>query len=266
MSSLLRAALAALLLFLPSLASAATSSVPGLPAGSAVASSDLFWCVQSAGTVDKKCTGTQILTWVQAGWGTGVATWVGTPSSANLRGAVSDETGTGLLYFQGGDLGTPSGGVATNITGLPIAGIAGLGSNVSSLLAAAVSAAADVQAGTSSTKAVVPSAIAGSGALQTLTDGATISWDVASGYNAKVTLTASGHTLAAPTNVIAGLTYQIWIIQDATGSRTMSWNAAYKFGTAGAPTLTTTAAAKDLITCTAYDTTPTLNCVAALGY
>jgi hypothetical protein len=49
--------------------------------------------------------------------GTGVPAWLGTPSSANLRAAVTDETGTGLLYFQGGDIGTPSAGVATNLTG-----------------------------------------------------------------------------------------------------------------------------------------------------
>jgi len=38
-------------------------------------------------------------------------------TSAQLRGVISDETGSGLLYFQGGDLGTPSAGVATNLTG-----------------------------------------------------------------------------------------------------------------------------------------------------
>lgn len=51
------------------------------------------------------------------GLGAGVATWLGTASSANLRAAITDETGTGLAYFQGGDLGTPSAGVATNLTG-----------------------------------------------------------------------------------------------------------------------------------------------------
>lgn len=54
------------------------------------------------------------------GLGTGVATWLGTPSSANLRAAVTDETGTGLLYFQGGALGTPASGTLTNATGLPL--------------------------------------------------------------------------------------------------------------------------------------------------
>lgn len=52
------------------------------------------------------------------GAGTGCITWLTTPSSANLRGCLTDESGTGVAYFQGGDLGTPSAGVATNITAL----------------------------------------------------------------------------------------------------------------------------------------------------
>lgn len=52
------------------------------------------------------------------GLGAGCATWLGTPSSANLRGCVTDETGTGLLYFQSGDIGTPSAGVGTNLSAL----------------------------------------------------------------------------------------------------------------------------------------------------
>lgn len=41
-------------------------------------------------------------------------------TSAQLRGVLSDESGTGAAYFQGGDLGTPSAGVLTNATGLPL--------------------------------------------------------------------------------------------------------------------------------------------------
>jgi hypothetical protein len=61
-----------------------------------------------------------------SGLGTGVATFLGTPSSANLLAAVSDETGTGALVFATSPtlvtpaLGTPSSGVATNLTGLPL--------------------------------------------------------------------------------------------------------------------------------------------------
>ncbi len=37
---------------------------------------------------------------------TGVATFLATPSSANLRAAMTDETGTGALFFAGGSLGS----------------------------------------------------------------------------------------------------------------------------------------------------------------
>jgi len=51
------------------------------------------------------------------GLGTGVATFLGTPTSANLRAALTDEVGTGAVYFVGGALGTPASGTVTNLTG-----------------------------------------------------------------------------------------------------------------------------------------------------
>ena len=60
------------------------------------------------------------------GLGTGVATFLATPSSANLAAAVTDETGTGALVFANSPtlvtpaLGTPASGVLTNATGLPL--------------------------------------------------------------------------------------------------------------------------------------------------
>lgn len=64
-------------------------------------------------------TGLPISTGV-SGLGTGVATFLATPSSANLRSALTDEVGTGAAYFVGGALGTPASGTATNLTGLPL--------------------------------------------------------------------------------------------------------------------------------------------------
>ena len=57
------------------------------------------------------------------GFGTGVATFLATPTSANLAAAVSDETGSGALVFATSPtfvtpaLGTPASGVVTNLTG-----------------------------------------------------------------------------------------------------------------------------------------------------
>lgn len=44
-------------------------------------------------------------------------------TSAELRGVLSDETGTGAAYFQNGDAGTPSAIVLTNATGAPASAI-----------------------------------------------------------------------------------------------------------------------------------------------
>lgn len=70
-------------------------------------------------------TGLPISTGV-SGLGTGIATFLATPSSANLAAAVTNETGSGALVFATSPtlvtpaLGTPSSGTLTNATGLPL--------------------------------------------------------------------------------------------------------------------------------------------------
>jgi hypothetical protein len=80
----------------------------------------------------------------------------------------------------------------------------------------------------------------------TLTDAASISWDASANQVTSVTLT-DNRTLAAPTNLVDGGVYTIMVIQDATGSRTLSYNAVFKFAGGTAPTLTTAASAKDIL-------------------
>ena len=107
--------------------------------------------------------------------------------------------------------------------------------------------AAQIRAGTDSTHPIASDQLAAAAAPQTLTDGATISWDMSQGFNAKVTI-AGNRTLATPTNPFVGQTYTLAVTQDATGSRTMTWPTAFDWGTTGAPTLTTTASKTDQIT------------------
>lgn len=81
------------------------------------------------------------------GLGAGVATFLATPSSANLAAAVTDETGSGALVFATSPtlvtpaLGTPSSVTLTNATGLPIStGVSGLGAGIATFLATPSSA------------------------------------------------------------------------------------------------------------------------------
>ncbi len=79
-----------------------------------------------------------------------------------------------------------------------------------------------------------------------LSDGATITVDMATACHHSVTL-GGNRTFAAPSNQVVGQSGSIFITQDGTGSRTASFNAAFKFVGGTAPTLTTTAAAVDRI-------------------
>ena len=74
----------------------------------------------------------------------------------------------------------------------------------------------------------------------TLTDQATVTWDASTQDVCKLTL-GGNRTLAAPTNNTTGQFISILVIQDGTGSRTLTWNAVYEFASDTAPTLTTTA-------------------------
>ena len=111
----------------------AIGSITGLGTGVATAlgvnigSAGAFITFNGAGGTPSSMTGTNItgvpIATGISGLGAGCATWLATPSSANLRGCINDETGTGLAYFQGGALGTPASGTATNLTGLPLSGL-----------------------------------------------------------------------------------------------------------------------------------------------
>ncbi|NPU63393.1 hypothetical protein HL667_00085 [Bradyrhizobium sp. 83012] len=70
-----------------------------------------------------------------SGLASGIASWLATPSSANLAAALTDETGTGAAVFANSptlvtpNLGTPSAAVLTNATALPVGGMAAIGAN-----------------------------------------------------------------------------------------------------------------------------------------
>jgi hypothetical protein len=81
--------------------------------------------------------------------------------------------------------------------------------------------------------------------ITTLTDGATITPDFSLTNNYLVTI-AGNRTLANPTNLVGGQSGFIIIVQDATGSRTLTYGSNYKFQGATVPVLTTSPNATDV--------------------
>lgn len=80
----------------------------------------------------------------------------------------------------------------------------------------------------------------------TLTDGANIALDLSTGFDFTVTL-GGNRTLDNPTNTKVGQRGRIRVVQDGTGSRTLSFGTSYEFAGGTAPTLTTTASAEDVL-------------------
>jgi hypothetical protein len=98
-----------------------------------------------------------------------------------------------------------------------------------------------------------------------LTDGANIAIDAALANNFRVTL-GGNRTLDNPTNLIDGQVFNVRIIQDGTGSRTLAYGSLYKFPGGVVPTLSTAANAKDFLSCQYDATGGTLFCVLNKGF
>ena len=78
-----------------------------------------------------------------------------------------------------------------------------------------------------------------------LTFDATQDWALTA--NQVTTLELTANTIFdAPTQMVDGSFYSMILKQDSTGGWTTSWNAVFKWAAGTAPTLTTTASAKDI--------------------
>lgn len=85
--------------------------------------------------------------------------------------------------------------------------------------------------------------------FETLTDGATVTWALGSRRVANATVTLGGNRTLAITGAASGSTGVLKVVQDGTGSRTLTLPAGSKVvgGGAGAITLTTTAGGIDVL-------------------
>ena len=102
------------------------------------------------------------------------------------------------------------------------------------------------------------------GEVTTLTSGATVTPDFNDSNNFTLTL-GENLTIANPSNCTAGQSGSIFLVQDATGSRTAAWGSYWDFAGGTAPTLTTTAAAVDRVDYVVRSAT-SIHAVATLNY
>jgi hypothetical protein len=87
----------------------------------------------------------------------------------------------------------------------------------------------------------------------TLTDAATINWNMATSPSAIVSLSAN-RTMGNPTNIKAGNWYTLRVYHSGA-PRTLAWSSYWKFGGNGAPALSTVAGRYDVLTFYAHATT-----------
>ncbi len=187
-----------------------------------------------------------------SGLGAGVATFLATPSSANLAGAVTGETGSGALVFADTPtLVTPVLGAATatSINGLTITASTGTATiangkvaTINSTLTFSGTDTSSVAFGTGGTVAYLGNSNtftktqAGPGASLTSTSNH-IAWDGSTVQVARHTATEDT-TLDNPSNIVANATY-IFIFTQAATPKTLAFGNAYKWPSGTAPTVST---------------------------
>ena len=100
--------------------------------------------------------------------------------------------------------------------------------------------------------------------ITTLTSGATVTPDFAASNNYTLTLDQN-LTIANPTNLTAGQSGSIFLVQDGTGSRTGAWGSYWDFAGGAAPTLSTAASSVDRVDYVVRSST-SIHAVATLAY
>ena len=146
---------------------------------------------------------------------------------------------TDNLYYANGAPYTTNSGTVNSGTATRLAYYVSTGTALSQ-----TTTALTFNSGTGTLNAAIMAANVGYCPTLTLTDAATKAWNTANGQVAKVTL-AGNRTVAAPTNLLDGAFYNLMVIQDATGGRTLSWNGIFKWIGGSAPDLSTSAGAVD---------------------
>lgn len=207
------------------------------------------------------CTGLPVSTGV-SGLGASVATFLATPSSANLAGAVTDETGSGALVFGTSPtlvtpaLGTPASGTLTNCTGLPQAGTVGLttadspqftGLNIGHASDSTVTRSGAGQIAVegvdipsiSSTHTLTNKRVTKRTGTTASSATPTINTDNVDFYS----ITAQSEAITSFTTNLSGTPTEgqtLWIAITGTAARAITWGASFEASTVALPTTTVT--------------------------
>lgn len=154
-----------------------------------------------------------------------------------IAGAANQGFVLGAGIYVGAATGADKGAGTINATGYYL--------NGTLVTVPAVATAAQYRANTPSLMLTTDQVWA-SAAEVTLTDAATIAVDFSTFINGVVTL-AGNRAMGNPTNEKVGQSGRIRIVQDGTGSRTLSYGTDWEFVGGIAPTLSTAAGAQDLL-------------------
>lgn len=176
----------------------------------------------------------------------------GTPGTNNFEFVGASTGGTRTITAVDANMVLPQSYSCTNQVATALSGTTGA-TTCSSLTAAFLPTVTVAKGGLNTTD---PS-------FATLTLSASaVTWDLASALVANASVTLDGADTINITNAVAGGDYSIKVIQDASGSRTVTWGTGCTWKwRGGVKTLTTTANAIDYVTFK-YDGT---NCLASLG-
>ncbi len=176
---------------------------------------------------------------------------VGTSATFDDHVSVSSMTVTGNVtatqYYGGGGnltgVQATSAGIATNVSGgYAVLTSAQISGNVS--IGGGLYVHTSVGIGVASPLGQIHIAKNAIADIVSLTDGANVSLSFKNGQNFSLTL-AGNRALDNPTQCVPGQVGSIFIIQDGTGSRTLSYGTSWEFPAGTAPTLSTSAAAVD---------------------